>query len=102
MKTKEDFEKWTDELGITESIMKSYLLIGFKKGYELAQKEMDDRLKEAEECLKFYADRSQWDWDNDSYAFNRIAAVDLYRFMDAGSEIGGKRAREYFKKWGVE
>lgn len=74
----------------------------FEAGYEIAKREYEMRLKEAEDALKFYSFHLNWYWDDLSYAFNIIDVNDLGEVMDAGSEIGGKRAREYFKKWSKE
>ena len=61
-------------------------------------KQIKNRLVEAERALKFYADKDNWD-----YCGEDLAQIDLN--ADDRSKLGydyygGKRAREYFKKWG--
>lgn len=70
----EKFEEWIGgEFGMTDGMAKDYIAIGFKKGYELAQKEMEDRLKDAESVI------------HEAFDFN--------------SHQAQYEAREYFKKW---
>ncbi len=65
---------------------------------------LETRLKEAEECLKFYANPGHWGTDLPGMS-TAIDPVDqsAASYRGANYDIrGGKRAREYFKKWGVE
>ena len=59
-----------------------YALDVFRKGYELAQKEMEERLREAEQIIKHVEHLA-------------ILPFPLQREL-------ADRSREYFKKWGVE
>lgn len=64
-------------------------------------KEIKTRIKEAEEALKFYCDPGHWGI-NKPGATTSIDPCDQEHYDDEYSNYGirgGKRAREYFKKW---
>ena len=58
-------------------------------------KKLEERLKEAENVLVFYANKENWIESNDPYypTHTTITTGDWET-----DEYGGKRAREYFKK----
>lgn len=58
-----------------------------------------ERLQEAEEVIKFYADKKNWTAVADDYSYGGIVDEDI----DPGYEnaFGGIKAREYLKKVGI-
>jgi len=72
----EKYEEWNDGMDSEYSNVKP----AFFAGYELAQKEMEERLKEAEEIICLLVDSHT---DEAEYKGHLLAAT-------------------YFKKWGVE
>lgn len=58
-----------------------------------------ERLREAEAALAFYAPSMNWHWRLDDVN-NVIGDSDLSVPEGLYYPRGGKRAREYFKKWG--
>ena len=82
----------------------------FEAGYELAVSELNERLKEAEEVLEFYARSNNWeakvveDSADEYKTYATIDDRDTYaefptNAMGWTSIAGGKLAIEYFKKW---
>jgi hypothetical protein len=69
------------------------------------REDIENRLKEADEVIAFYADRSKWDRDyemdstiSDFKTYWRIGGEDLEENDWQNAQHGGKRAREYQKK----
>lgn len=96
----EKFKKWTGG-DMIEGMGKDYVFIGFKGGYETAKLEYEERLKESEKALKFYCDPGHWGIDTPGKTTS-IDPCDQEHYDDEYSNYGirgGKRAREYFKKW---
>lgn len=63
---------------------------------------LKERLKEAEKSLSFYGDFMNYNNSNTSGLVTNIDATDseLLPYADIQYCYGGKKAREYFKKWG--
>jgi hypothetical protein len=59
-----------------------------------------DRLKDAEDALKFYADKLSWHDDGSNF-IDIINSEDTQEFRPERKSvyIGGRRARSYFKKY---
>lgn len=68
-------------------------------------KELEARLKEAEEVIDFYGNTKSWQspsnqgFSHESNSFNEEALEDMIDNDDDG-KVGGKRARAYQEKWG--
>ncbi len=58
-----------------------------------------ERLRKAEATVKFYASELSWDRGMDPEKINEIRDSDLSVPEGLSEPIGGKRAREYFKRW---
>jgi hypothetical protein len=68
------------------------------KRYQQEIERLKQRLAEAEKALEWYANEVNWDAMHDSETFDCIDEEDQDRDED-GVHWGGKRAREYFRKW---
>lgn len=63
------------------------------------QRNLESRLAEAEKALEWYADSKSWKFvDYQSEVRETILSTDL-TLEGMQFPFGGKRAREYFKKW---
>lgn len=59
------------------------------------------RRVEAEHALKYYADKNNWLRDKNGWRHDMIITdLDDETLTDWGGRFSGKRAREYFKKYG--
>lgn len=67
----------------------------FKAGYELAKKELEERIKEAMEVIKFYSHRYDINGKENIFEFHQFdSACDACR-----ETCYGLKAKEYLEKW---
>ena len=82
------------------NVMSDYVKEVAQLQAELAKK--DEQLKEANEVIRFYGNKSTWMYSSGSSRNNNS---EICKDMDCSSFThegrGGKRAREYKKKWGI-
>ena len=80
----------------------------FEKEYNRTKKmfyELLERLKECEEALRFYADDAKWEAPTYPNYGRRLATIHDKDIAEVVAKtghrwsVGGKRAREYFKKY---
>lgn len=67
---------------------------GFQAGYQLAQKELEEQLKESREVIEYYASENNWKDDDIPNQFTTFDDGAL-----AWGDNGGKRALAYLEKW---
>ena len=96
------FRKWLlekDKWGLLQprvEMCHDTLEIGFFYGYTIAQKELEDQLKEAREVIEFYAKKEVWGVDT-PHMTTSIDPCDQEQ-LDAWGTRGGKRARTFLAK----
>lgn len=72
-----------------------------KDSYELGRSEAKARIEELEDCLRFYADASNWESHEHAYpATTVIIETDEEFLTTVGRHCGGKRARTALAKRG--
>lgn len=80
--------------------LNGYTLVMTRHDHDRLMKQIEQRLAEAEKALEFYADSKSWKFvDYKSEVRETIISTDL-ALEGMQFPFGGKRAREYFEKWG--
>lgn len=88
----EKFEAWLEVLsGNTENLD----FDSFKKGFELAQKESEEKIKKLREALEYYAESANWIHEEFNGRDNNQCSI---RDEDVELCSGGKLARKVLKE----
>ena len=83
-----------------ELVLNDEMVESFRKGYRLAQKELEEQIKEARKVIDFYA--NQWEQDQSIYGGYGIYMTSLKNDTEEISKNTrsyGKKARPYLEKW---